>query len=48
VLYTQGSLSADLADYDQHDLMKLVTASTSDQSPQRMDTGDDHIEISVE
>jgi MFS family permease len=48
VLYTQGSLSADLADYDQHDLMKLVTASTNDQSPRRMDTGDDQIEISLE
>jgi MFS family permease len=48
VLYTQGSLSADLDDYDQHDLMKLVTASTNDQSPRRMDTGDDQIEISLE
>ncbi len=48
VLHSAGSLSAELDNYDQQELKDLIAKSTSHQTSQRMDAGDDQIEVSVE
>jgi hypothetical protein len=48
VLYGKGSLSTELDGYDQEDLKNMIAISAAGQSSQRMESGDDQVEISVE
>lgn len=48
ILYGKGSLSTELDAYDQEDLKSMIAVSAADQSSQRMESGDDQIEVSVE
>jgi MFS family permease len=48
VLHSSGSLSTELDGYNQDDLKSMIAFSTSNQSSQRMESGDDQIDMSIE
>ena len=48
VLHGKGSLSSELDGYDQDDLKSMIAASAAERSSQRMESGDDEIQVSVE